>query len=354
MISALMAVAFCHLSELTVAQPLQRDPTTLRQAARKGLEVGTAVDPRWFAEQPYSEILASQFSVVEPENAMKFEPIHPRPDTDPNPYDFTAADQIVAFAREHRQKVRGHCLVWYRQVPYWVRDGKMTPDQMAETLHKHIQTVMGRYKGKVYAWDVVNEAIDDDGSVRHSVWYDKPGFGFAGQGTRYIEQAFRWAREADPQVKLFYNDYSDEMFNPKSDAIYAMLKDFKARRVPVDGIGFQCHLWPGFNSPENLEAFRKNLQRFADLGLIIHITELDLPLHSDSAEAFKQEADIYRDVVRIAGSQPAVKLIQTWGFTDKHSWISNPAAGTGWGLPWDANYDKKPAWGAMLEALEGK
>jgi endo-1,4-beta-xylanase len=333
----------------------QGGPTTLVGAAsRDGIDIGTAVDPRWFAERPYTDIVGSQFNVLEPENAMKFEPIHPRPNTDPNPYDFSAADEIVSFAEQHHQKVRGHCLVWYRQVPRWLTGGSFTPGQMADILHKHMQTVMGRYEGKVFAWDVVNEAINDDGSMRPSVWYDHPGFGFAGQGTAYIEQAFRWAHEADPHAKLFYNDYSDELPNPKANAIYAMLKDFKARHVPVDGVGFQCHLWQGFNSPANLQAFSANLKRFADLGLVIHITELDLPLHSSSAEAFQQEALLYHDVVQVAKSVPAVKMIQTWGFTDKHSWISNPALGTGWGLPWDADYNKKPAWGAMMEALRGK
>jgi endo-1,4-beta-xylanase len=335
---------------------LQGDaPTTLREAAaRDGMDFGTAVEPRYLSEPTYPDILASQFSVIEPENAMKFEQIHPRPDTDPSPYDFGPADQLANFARDHHQKLRGHCLLWYRQLPAWVTNQTMTPPQMAETLHHHIRTVMHHFAGRVFAWDVVNEAFVDDGTLRSSAWYDKPGIGFAGQGTGYIEQAFRWAREADPKAKLFYNDFSGELFNPKSNAIYAMLKDFKTRGVPVDGIGFQCHLWSGFDTPANLNAFRENLQRFADLGLIIHITELDLQLRSDSAEAFQAEANLYRDVAKVASSQSHCKLIQTWGFTDKHSWISNPAMGTGWGLPWDASYQKKPAWYAIIEGLERK
>jgi endo-1,4-beta-xylanase len=344
-----------NLFVLALALGLQGGHSTLRSAAAtRGLDIGTAVTPQFFAEPPYKKIAGSQFSVIEPENAMKFEPIHPRPDTDPQPYDFSGADQIVAFAAEHGQKVRGHCLVWHSQVPRWITRGSLTPPQLSAALHKHIQTVLKHFARKVYAWDVVNEAFNDDGSMRPSVWYDKPGFGFAGQGTHYIEQAFRWAHEADSHAKLFYNDYSGELFNPKSNAIYAMLKDFKARGVPVDGIGFQSHLWVGFNNPQNLKAFKENLQRFARLGLIIHITEFDVPLKSNSAAAFAEEGTLYRDVVRVARSVPAVKLIQTWGFTDKHSWISNPAAGTGWALPWDADYNEKPAWHSMMEALEGR
>ncbi len=136
---------------------------------------------------------------------------------------------------------------------------------------------MAHYASKVYAWDVVNEAFNDDGTMRHTIWYDQPGIG-AGAGTKYIEQALRWAREADPSAKLFYNDYDAEEINKKSDAIYAMAKDFKKRGVPLDGIGFQTHVSLKFDDPAKLASFAKNLERFAKLGLELHITELDVRL----------------------------------------------------------------------------
>lgn len=324
--------------------------TTLRVAgAANHMDIGTAVNPDFFAEPRYEELLKSEFSVIEPENGMKFDPIHKERDH----YDFSVADKIVAFAHANHLKVRGHTLVWHSQQPSWVMNGTLKPTEMATILQDHIKTVVGRYRGKVYAWDVVNEAFNDDGSLRPSPWYNKPGFGYAGQGTQYIEQALRWARKADKRAKLFYNDYGTEEINPKSDAVYAMLKDFKNRHVPIDGIGFQCHAAPWYVKEKWLKSFEKNLQRFADLGLEIHITELDCDLDASTPEKFAQQAYVYHEIATIAHRQPKVTLLQIWGFTDKHSWLSS-RKGHGWGMPWDANYEKKPAYGALRNGILGK
>lgn len=330
-------------------------PQTLREAAASShkMLIGTAADPRFFAEPEYSAILGSEFSVIEPENAMKFEPIHPRPDTDSNPYDFSGADAIVDFAKQHKMRVRGHTLVWYQQVARWVPQANFTPEKLGETLHNHIKTVLGHYKGKVFAWDVVNEAFLDNGSMRPGLWYDKPGIGFAGQGSKYIEQAFRWAHEVDPKTKLFYNDYSCETINAKSDAIYAMVKDFKERKVPITGVGFQMHIDPSFN-PGAVESLRKNFERFAKLGLEIHVTEMDVRLKGNDEASLKAEAKIYHDIAQVCAQQKAVKLLQIWGFTDKHSWIPQFNRGSGWALPWDDQYRKKPAYQGLFDGLTGK
>src|SRR5215475_13007261 len=124
---------------------------------------------------------------------MKFGAIHPRPDSDPNPYEFKAADELVAFAQSHGMVVRGHTLLWHNNVPEWLKKANFTPQQQAEALQRHIETVLKHYAGKVYAWDVVNEAFNDDGTMRSTLWYDKPGIG-SGPGTKYIEQALRWSR----------------------------------------------------------------------------------------------------------------------------------------------------------------
>ncbi|HWA83165.1 MAG TPA: endo-1,4-beta-xylanase [Fimbriimonadaceae bacterium] len=320
---------------------------TLREAGAKAhLDIGTAVDPSYFAEPPYRDILASEFSVIEPENGMKFDPVHP----EPGRYDFAIGDAIVKFAQEHRLKVRGHTLVWHNQLPKWVTGGNYSPEQMSAVLHNHIKNVVGHYKGQVYAWDVVNEAFNDDGTMRPSPWYDKPGIGDAGQGTKYIEQALRWTHEADPKAKLFYNDYSAEEMNKKSDAILAMAKDFKARGVPLDGIGFQCHAAPWYLTPKWLASFEANLKRFAAAGLEVQITELDCALTDDKPEALSAEAYIYRQIAAIARRQPKCTLLQIWGFTDKHSWISQ-RPGSGWALPWDADYNKKPAYDGIIDGL---
>jgi len=335
------------VSSATVSSP----DTTLRQAAAAHhITIGAAAASKYLAEADYAAILGSEFSQLQAENEMKFGLIHPRPDTDPNPYDFTGGDALVTFAQSHNMVVRGHTLVWHNQVPSWVTKGGYAAPQLAEILHGHIKTVVTHYASKVYAWDVVNEAFNDDGSMRHTVWYDQPGIG-VGEGTKYIEQALRWAREADPNAQLFYNDYDAEVVNRKSDAIYAMAKDFKKRGVPLDGIGFQTHISLKFDDPAKLASYARNLERFAKLGLELHITELDVRLTDSSAASLAAQAKLYGEITALCVRQPACKLIQTWGLTDKRSWIPQFYKGQGWALLWDDKYQKKPAYEAVHDAL---
>ena len=332
------------------AQPAAA-PTTLRQTGdAHSIVVGAAAASAYLSEADYTTILGSEFSQLQAENEMKFGLIHPRPDTDPHPYDFTGGDALVSFAEAHNMKVRGHTLVWHNQVSKWVTEGKFSSSQLGEILHSHINNVVTHYASKVYAWDVVNEAFNDNGSMRSTIWYDHPGIG-VGKGTKYIEQAFRWARAADPNAKLFYNDYDAEEMNSKSDAIYDMAKDFKKRGVPLDGIGFQTHISLKFDDRKKLESFADNMERFAKLGLELHITELDVRLNDSSPALLAWEAKLYGEITTLCVQQPACKLLQTWGFTDKHSWIPGFYKGQGWALLWDDKYQKKPAYEAVRDAL---
>jgi len=212
--------------------------------------------------------------------------------------------------------------------------------------------VVGHYAGKVYAWDVVNEAFNDDGTMRGTIWYDQPGIGFASMGTQYIEQALNWAHAADPTAKLFYNDYNTEPLGPKSDAVYAMAQDFKNRGVPLDGVGFQFHVDLSFDNPNTLASVTNNFQRFAALGLEVHITELDIRLSDSSTASLNAQAKLYEELATICVQQSSCKVFQTWGFTDKHSWIPQFFPGMGWALIWDANYQKKPAYASVNKALQ--
>jgi endo-1,4-beta-xylanase len=334
--------------------PLLTDQAlSLRQAARlSGLDIGTAVEPAHLEIDVLREIILSEFSVIEAENAMKFGPIHPRPGSDESAFDFAGADRLVEFAQKNGLKVRGHTLVWHNQNPPWITSGELKPEELARALEGHIDRVVGRYAGKVYAWDVVNEAFADDGSMRHTVWYDRPGIGLS--GTAYIERALRRAREADPKARLFYNDYGAETLGPKADAIFAMAKDFRERGVPLDGIGFQAHLIMPMDNPGALESIEKNFERFAKLGLDIEITELDIRLSSGSPDALAAQAGFYERLVALCRRQHRCKLIQTWGVSDKHSWIPRAFRGMGWALLWDDKCRKKPAYEAVLRALTGK
>ena len=332
-------------------QPPSLSAGTLGQAGQgRHIAIGAAAASAYLAEAEYSAILGSEFSQLQPENETKFGPIHPRPDSDPNPYDFNGADKLVAFAQSHHMLVRGHTLVWHNQIPDWVKKGGYTAPQLAAILQSHIHAVMGHYASRVYAWDVVNEAFNDDGTMRHTIWYDQPGIG-AGNDTKYIEQALRWSHEADPNAKLFYNDYDAEQINKKSDAIYAMAKDFKKRGVPLDGIGFQTHISLKFDDPVKLASYAKNLERFAKLGLDLHITELDIRLSDSSPASLSAQAKLYGEIADLCVQQPACKLLQTWGFTDKHSWIPQFYKGQGWALLWDEKYQKKPAYEAAHDVL---
>jgi endo-1,4-beta-xylanase len=325
---------------------------SLREAADgTGILMGTAVRPAQLSETAYATTLAREFNMIEPEDAMKWWVIRRSQDT----YDFGPGDEVVRFAVANGMKVRGHCLLWARDNPPWLIQGDFAPDQLSDLLRNHIFHVMKHYTGQVFAWDVANEALDENGELRDSVWYNHPGIGFASNGTRYLEQAFRWAREADPKALLFYNEAEGEGMNRKSDAIYRMVRDFKRRGVPIDGVGLQLHI---ANLDLDVAGLGANISRLAALGVQVHITELDvsLPLNPDgrlvSEDDLARQARIYRDVVRTCLQTAGCTAIQTWGFTDKYSWIGSSSRGArGMALPMDRSCQPKPAYQGILEEL---
>ena len=213
---------------------------------------------------------------------------------------------------------------------------------------------MRHYAGQVFAWDVVNEALDENGKVRDSIWYNQPGIGFSQHGTRYIEQAFRWARKAAPDASLFYNEAEGEGLNRKSDAIYAMVKNFKRRGIPIDGVGLQMHI-PLLDA--DVAAIAANIARLTALGVQVHITELDVSLPLDSGgqvqiDGLNRQAEVYRGIVRACLNNAGCTAIQTWGFTDKYSWIGSQSHGTrGQALPFDRAYQPKAAYRAILNEV---
>jgi len=320
----------------------------LRELAEsRGIRIGSAVNPAALKNDPaYAATLAREFNQVEPENAAKFGPVHPQEDT----YNFEPVDSLVAFAKAHDMAVRGHTLVWHNQNPAWLTRGGFGPDRLAAILQKHIQTVAGRYAGQIYAWDVVNEAFEKDGTLRKTIWFDSPGIGR--EGTAYIEQAFRWAHAADPKALLFYNDYDAEGINAKSDAIYQMAKDLVAREVPINGIGLQMHLTL---KPPLIADIEANIKRLTGLGLQVQYTELDVrvPLVDGAAseDSLIAQARIYNDVAAVCVKFKLCTAIQTWGFTDKFSWIPGAYRGMGAALEFDANYGAKGAWRSVAAAL---
>jgi len=326
-------------------------PQSLREAANsRGILIGTAVRPSLFSETAYSATLAREFNMIEAEDAMKWWTVRRT-----EAFDFHEGDEVVRFAQAHGMKVRGHCLVWDHNNPNWLVEGHFAPDQLSHLLHEHISTVMKHYAGQVFAWDVVNEAFDENGSFKDSPWYNQPGIGFEAKNSAYVEEVFRWAHEADPKALLFYNDNGAEGSGRKSDAVYAMIKDFKQRGVPIDGVGLQMHV-TGVDL--DTAAIAKNIARLTALGVQVHITELDVSLPLDagtnlaSNDDLQRQADVYRRIVRACLQNPGCTAIQTWGFTDKYSWIGSHSHGTrGTALPFDRSYKPKPAYNAMVEEM---
>ncbi|MES5819956.1 endo-1,4-beta-xylanase [Streptomyces sp. RG80] len=297
-------------------------------AAEKGRYFGAAVAANHLGESAYATTLDTEFNSVTPENEMKWDAV----ESTRNSFNFGAADQIVSRAQSKGMKVRGHTLVWHSQLPGWVSG--LAAGDLRTAMNNHITQVMTHYKGKIHSWDVVNEAFQDGGSGarRSSPFQDKLGNGF-------IEEAFRTARATDPAAKLCYNDYNTDGVNAKSNAVYAMVKDFKARGVPIDCVGFQSH----FNSASPVPSdYQANLQRFADLGVDVQITELDIEGSGSS------QATSYGNVVRACLAVSRCTGITVWGVTDKYSWR---ASGTP--LLFDGNYAKKAAYTAVLTALGG-
>jgi endo-1,4-beta-xylanase len=308
-------------------------------AAKVGLRIGTAVNTDVLASNAaYAAITADQFSTVTPENVMKWQLVEPTQGT----YDWAAADRLVNFARAHGQLVRGHTLVWHNQLPSWLNETDFTPAQLRDLLHKHITDEVTHFRGKIWQWDVVNEAFNDDGTMRDTIW-------LRALGPNYIADAFRWAHAADPHALLFYNDYNIEGLGAKSDAVYAMVKNLQAQHVPIDGVGVQGHLDTTYDFPNGMQ---QNLQRFADRGLDLAVTEADvrIPLPVEPAEQLAQNAD-YVQMLQACLLVRRCISYTVWGFGDAYSWVPSVFAGEGAADIYDDNLAPKPSYYALQQDL---
>ncbi|MFE0672781.1 endo-1,4-beta-xylanase [Streptomyces sp. NPDC058867] len=327
------------LALLLGAPPAQAADLPLRDLAdAKNKVIGTAVAGSKLTGT-YAEIAAREFNAVTPENAMKWGSVEPTRGT----YNWAEADRIVDFAEANGQQVRGHTLVWHSQNPSWLANGTWTAAELRQLMNSHIATTMGRYQGRLATWDVVNEAFNEDGTYRQSLWYN-------GLGTDYIAEALTAARAADPSAKLYINDYNVEGVNAKSTAMYNLVRSLKERGVPIDGVGLQAHLILG-QVPATLQ---QNIQRFADLGVDVAITELDIrmTLPADSAKLAQQAAD-YRQVLNACVAVTRCVGATVWGFGDADSWVPSTFPGQGAATPYDEGYAPKPAYHAIAEALGG-
>ncbi|MET4106293.1 endo-1,4-beta-xylanase [Hymenobacter sp. UYP22] len=305
-----------------------------------------------------TELIKQQFNSITPENAMKMGPIHP----EENRYFWTDADAIVNFAQANKLRVRGHNLLWHEQTPKWLfknADGsRVSKEVLLKRLHDHIFAVVKRYKGKIYAWDVVNEAIADNPQefLRNSEWYQICG-------DEFIAKAFEYAHEADPKAQLFYNDYNTER-PEKRERVYKLLKQLKDAKVPIDGVGLQGH-W-SLQEPTEPE-LRAALDQYASLGLKVQITELDVSIYpwekerrekrpgeSDAytPELERQQAAQYKMFFRVFRDYKNVLTgVTFWNVSDKYSWLDTyPVAGRkNYPLLFDQNQQPKKAFWEVVQ-----
>ncbi|MFF7867206.1 endo-1,4-beta-xylanase [Streptomyces qaidamensis] len=339
LLTSLLAGIVTAGSLLLAAPASHAADTPLRGLAEaKGKVMGTAVTGSKLTGT-YGEIAAREFNWLTPGNAMKWGSVEPSRGT----YNWAEADRIVDFAEAHGQRVRGHTLLWHQQNPDWLTNGSWTKDQLSTVVQDHIATEVGRYKGRVAAWDVVNEPFNEDGTYRPTLFHTT-------LGQDYIAQALTWARAADPGAKLYINDYNVEGVNAKSTALYDLVKSLKERGVPIDGVGLQAHLIVG-QVPSTLQ---QNIQRFADLGVDVAITELDIRMQLPATQAkLAQQAADYKAVMNACVAVARCTGVTVWGFTDSDSWIPDTFPGQGAATPYDENYQPKPAYHAIAEALGG-
>ncbi|WP_369928938.1 endo-1,4-beta-xylanase [Xanthomonas sp. NCPPB 2632] len=327
MTTALRALAIAPLLRVgpAVADDAFRPLRTV--AAEHGLSFGFAVDPALLAsDSAYQDVVARQAGIVVTENALKWAEVHPAQDR----YDFAPADRIATFAATHRQSMRGHTLCWHRALPDWV-ERSVTPANAESVLTQHIAAVVGRYRGRIVSWDVVNEAIQVDdgkpGGLRNAFWYRMLGPG-------YLDVAFRAAHRADPDAVLCYNDYGLESDSPsgvrKRGAVLGLLREMKRRDVPVHALGIQSHL-----RAADAQSFGPGLAAFLrqvrDLGLRVYVTELDVDDSHVTGTLTERDAIVagtYKRYLDLVLGTGAVSAVLTWGVWDTaHRTGATPSTG---------------------------
>ena len=338
----------------------ERSATTLKEAFAEDFHIGTAMNMRQIRgeDSAGAAIAVAHFNAIVAENCMKSAEIHPEKDR----YHFEDADAFVAFGEEHGMHITGHTLVWHSQLspwfPYDEAGNKVSREEMIARLKEHISTVVGRYKGRIKGWDVVNEAILDDGSLRMTPFLEIIG-------EDYLELAFRFAHEADPEAELYYNDYS--MASPaKRERVVQLVRDLKAKGIRIDGVGMQGHM--GMDYPDVGE-FEKSIEAYAAEGVKVMITEWDisaLPTVQQGAEisdtvAYRKAMNPYPDGMPQEAQEAWNERVRTfmdlflkhsdkisrvtaWGVTDRSSWLNNwPMRGrTNYPLLFDRNNQLKP------------
>ena len=290
----------------------------------------------------YRKLILDQFNSITAENAMKFGALHPSESV----YRWNDADYIVNFAAENNIRLHGHTLIWSKGNPKWVTSYQGSREDWENLLKTHVQTVVSHFKGKVASWDVVNEAFDDKGNYKSCIWLQKLGPG-------YIESAFRYAYECDPDALLFYNDYGQEFGGRKLQAIINLVTDFKRRGVPISGLGLQMHTVLRMDAKKITRA----LQAVAATGLKVHISELEVSVRYQKPESFQLDMDLatkqaskYQEIFKAYNTIPKSQQfgVTTWNVADADSFRNSKIKNHDFPLLFDHNYQPKPAFRTLM------
>lgn len=300
-------------------------------------KIGVALSHLHLGQPNYVLVASNEYNSITAEWQMKWDPIG----NNPNVPNFSYAEELMQFAERYGQQVRGHTHVWHSAVPTWVNALESNPAELERVMVEHITSTATHFRGRCYEWDVVNEVIEENGSFRDTLFY-------RALNTSYIATAFRAHRAVDPYAKLFINDYNIEGINAKSNALFALVQSLLQQGVPIDGVGFQGHFIVG-QVPSD---FAANMQRFANLGLDVSVTELDIRMTLPSTPALlQQQALDYDNAVRACYAVSRCTGITVWGVTDLYSWVPSTFPGQGDALLHDNNYVAKPAYYAVESIL---
>lgn len=333
--------------------PKLPEPTLKQLAQEKNIDIGNFAIRSRINEKPYRDILTGQFNLALADNTPNWYftdgGLRPSRET----FFFNHMDEVVNFAEDNNMKVQAHHFLWGEEkwLPDWLKNGDFTHEQLDDLIKSHIFTVGRRYSGRVDEWTVVNEAFTRGQNTYglRDWWGDHTG------GKEYIDKAFRWARDADPNAKLILNDFNNESINSVSDEMYEYIKAAKERGVPIDGIGMQMHI-DGTHPPTKDEVVQ-NMKRFGDLGVRVYVTELDVNMNDVPADADakdQMQARIYYEMARACIESEVCDSFALLGITDKETWYSHMGLPDPRPLPFDKKYQPKPAFFSLYDAFAQK
>lgn len=306
----------------------------------QGIKMGVAVTAGDIYEPNAMAYLEENCSILTYENGMKWANLRPNRKF----WNWNDIDKLIEYCNKNKMAVKWHTLFWHQQNSSFVNNLK-TKEEALELMDEHIDTIMTKYKGKIAEYDVVNEMFEEDGTWRDTIWCRLIG-------PEYIEHALIRASKADPDAILFLNDYNNEaMGNPKADAMFEYVKSLKERNIPIGGVGFQLHMDTRY--PYDEDAIRANIRRYAEIGVDVAFTEVDVRLPVATREAhLEKQKEIYASLMKLAVEEPNVKTFITWGWTDAHTWVGATFPGTGEALLYDAEAKPKEVYNAVVEQLK--